>query len=101
MRSVILQSALPANNVFDTVTNIGNDATDAVLVVGGLVAVLFVIIIAWKSGGAMGAVIGGLVSAAIFIWALNNIGGSGVQDQIGNTINGAPASTSWVQDLAA
>lgn len=79
-------------NVFDTISNIGTAATTAALVVGGLVAVIFIILIAWKSGGAIGAVITGMISAAIFVWALNNIGDSGVQDQIGKTItNGAPA----------
>lgn len=83
---------IQTNNVFDTVSNIGSSATTAALVIGGLLAIVFIIIIAWKSGGALGAVITGMISAAIFVWALNNIGDSGVQDQIGNTItNGAPA----------
>ena len=77
-------------DVFDTVSNIGSSATTAALVIGGLLAIVFIIIIAWKSGGAIGAVITGMISAALFVWALNNIGDSGVQDQIGNTItNGA------------
>lgn len=79
-------------NVFDTVSNIGSSATTAALVVGGLLAIVFIILIAWKSGGAIGAVITGMISAALFVWALNNITDSGVQDQIGNTLtNGAPA----------
>lgn len=83
---------IKTNNVFDTVTNIGSSATTAALVIGGLIAIVFIIIVAWKSGGALGAVITGMISAALFIWALNNIGDSAVQDQIGNTIiNGAPA----------
>ena len=64
-------------NVFDTVSNIGSSATTAALVVGGLLAIVFIILIAWKSGGAIGAVITGMISAALFVWALNNITDSG------------------------
>lgn len=79
-------------DVFDTITAVASSATGAALVVGGLVGIIFIIVIAWKSGGAIGAVVTAAVSAGFFIWILNNVADAGVQDQIGNTIvNGAPA----------
>ena len=58
-------------------------------------AIIFIILIAWKSGGAIGAVITGMICAALFVWALNNITDSGVEEAEGITDFVRRASALW------
>lgn len=73
-------------DVFDTVTNMSNSAKTAVLVVAGLVAVVLIVKVVWKAGGALGAVVSASLVAMIFLWAINNVSNSSVQDQITDTV---------------
>ncbi len=85
--------AVPAagNDIFSKMNTMAGSATGSAKLFGGLLAVLFVVIGAWKVRGAIAGVIAAFVAAAIFGWAVNNVSSANVTQPITDTIKGAPA----------
>ncbi len=85
--------AVPAasGDIFSKMNTMAGSATGSAKLFGGLLAVLFVVIGAWKVRGAIAGVIAAFVAAAIFGWAVNNVSSANVTQPITDTIKGAPA----------
>lgn len=82
---------LAGGGIFGTIETLASDAKATVLVIGILLAVVFIIITAWRTKGAIGGIISSALAAMLFIWFLNNVDSSDLQDRVDDTIpNGAP-----------
>lgn len=77
------------SNWFDKFNTLATDATGSAKVAGSLIAVLLVVIVGWKTRGAIAGVVVGFISAALFAWMVNNVTSPALQKPISDTINGA------------
>lgn len=80
-------TAVPTGNVWDKITNGANSAETAVLAVGGLAAIVFVLIAGWRAKGAVGGIVSAGLTAMLFGWFLVNVNSSSNQQTITDTIN--------------
>lgn len=78
-------------DLFSKINTMISSATGSAKFGGGLLAVLFVLVTAWKVKGAIAGVIAGFIGAALFGWAINNVNSTDVSAPISETIKGAPA----------
>ena len=73
-------------DVFDTATSFLDSTYGILILLGGVVGVLFIIIVAWKARGALTAILSGAIAGMLFVWVVNNVANDEVQSQITDTI---------------
>ena len=82
---------MAGGDIFSKLNGITSSATGTAKLGGGLLGVLMILITAWRVRGAIAGVIAGFIGAAVFVWAVNNVGSSDISQPITDTIKGAPA----------
>lgn len=91
MTTLVVPAAGSGNDIFSKMNTMAGSATGSAKLFGGCLAVLFVVIGAWRVRGAIAGVLTAFVAAAIFGWAVNNVSSTDVTQPITDTIKGAPA----------
>lgn len=82
-----MASVMPQADVFDTFNQKAAKATSSVKVAGGLLGTIIVLVIGFKSRGALGALVSGIVFAALYVWAVSSIGGGKFNSDVNETFD--------------
>lgn len=85
------------NGIFDLINLKTADAVTTAKNVAVLIATILVLVKAWAARGAVTAIIVAALTAAIFLWIVNNIGA--VQTRVGTEVNGLRAPVVHVVDV--
>lgn len=89
------------NGILSDITTKSNEAKTAAIAVGGLVAVIIMIVGGYKAGGAIGGIVMAGIGATIFFWFVTHVSSGTVQKKITdevNSLSGAAVTTTVAAD---